>query len=281
MRLFLLAFVFLLSACTTSTNKKPLKSSGYAPVNGISMYYETFGPSEGMPLVLIHGGGSTIESNWGSFIPLLENNIRIIAIEEQAHGRSSDRPQGVSFEQTADDVSALLDFLKVDKANVMGFSNGGTSAMVLAFRHPEKVNKLIAASALTKRSGVPAGFWKFMDTAQLSNMPKPLADAFLKVNPDKKKLQIMHEKDAKRMQTFKDIPDADLARIAVPTLIILGDQDLIQVSHALDHVKTIKGARLAVLPSNHGAYLGEVFATPKPSSTPMVTANIIQKFLSE
>lgn len=283
MRLLLLVFVSLFAACSSSViHKKPrMTHSGYAPVNGISMYYETFGPSEGIPLVLIHGGGSTIESNWGAFIPLLDKKFRIIAIEEQAHGRTTDRPQGVSFEQTAEDVAALLDFLKVDKANVMGFSNGGTTAMVLAFRHPEKVNKLIAASALTKRSGVPSGFWKFMDTAQLSNMPKPLADAFLKVNPDPKKLQNMHDKDAKRMQTFKDIPDRELAKIAVPTLIILGDQDLIQVSHALEHVKTIKGARLAVLPSNHGEYLGEVFATQKPSLTPVATANMIETFLAE
>lgn len=283
MKPFLLVLTFLLASCSSSViNKKPLKrDSGYAPVNGINMYYETFGPSEGIPLVLIHGGGSTIESNWGTFIPLLEQKFRIIAIEEQAHGRSSDRPKGVSFEQTAEDVAALLDHLKVDKANVMGFSNGGTSAIVLAFRHPEKVNKLIAASALTKRSGVPADFWKFMNKAHLSNMPKPLADAFLKVNPDPKKLQIMHDKDAKRMQVFKDIPDTELARISAPTLIMLGDQDLIKVEHALEHVKIIKGARLAVLPSNHGEYLGEVFATQKPSSIPMVTAKIIETFLRE
>lgn len=283
MKKFLLVLAFLVSACSSCIkNKKLLNSnSGYAPVNGISMYYESFGPSDGVPLVLIHGGGSTIESNWSVLIPLLEKKFRIIAIEEQAHGRTSDRLQVVSFEQTAEDVSALLDYLKVDKANIMGFSNGGTSAMVLAYRHPEKVNKLIAASALTKRSGVPAGFWKFMNSAHLSNMPKPLADAFLKVNPDKAKLQIMHDKDAKRMQTFKDIPDLELAKISVPTLIILGDQDLIKVSHALEHVKTIKGARLAVLPSNHGEYLGEVFATQKSSSSPRTTANIITTFLED
>lgn len=283
MKIFLLVFAFLLSACSSPlTNKKlPQKESGYAPVNGISMYYETFGPSEGIPLVLIHGGGSTIESNWGRFIPLLEKNMRIIAIEEQAHGRSSDRTQGVSFEQTAEDIAALLDHLKVQKANIMGFSNGGTTAMVLAFRHPQKVNKLIAASALTKHSGVPVSFWEFMKTAQLSNMPKPLADAFLKVNPDKKKLQTMHDKDARRMQVFKDIADSELAKITAPTLIILGDQDLIKVSHALEHVKSVKGARLVVLPSNHGEYVGEVFATRKESSTHVVTAKIIENFLAE
>lgn len=283
MRSFLFVLMFFLMACATSAkrSKSSIAATGYAPVNGISMYYETFGPAEGVPLVLIHGGGSTIESNWGAFIPLLEKKYRIIAIEEQAHGRSTDRPQGVSFEQTAEDVAALLDYLKVPKANVMGFSNGGTSAMVLAFRHPEKVNKLIAASALTKHSGVPANFWEFMKSANLSNMPKPLADAFLKVNPDEKKLQNMHDKDAKRMQTFVDIPDGELAKISAPTLIILGDQDLIKVSHALEHVRTIKGARLAVLPSNHGEYLGEVFATQKPSSTPEVTAKLLERFLDE
>ena len=287
MKLSLLILTLLIAACSsTSSHKKNAafltpKTSGFIPVNGINMYFETYGKTEGIPLLLLHGGGSTIESNWSALIPLLSNKFRIIAIEEQAHGRTTDRQEGVSFEQTAKDMASFLDAMKITRANVIGFSNGATSAMVLAFRHPKKVNKLIAASALTKRSGAPAGFWKFMQTAHLKNMPKPLQDAFLKVNPDQTKLQNMHDKDAKRMQTFKDIPESELSKITAPTLIMLADQDLISVQHALEHVKTIKGSRLTVLPGNHGDYLGEVFASQKPSSVPMAAAQLIESFLNE
>src|SRR5690242_19593981 len=105
MRLLFLIVTLLFTACSSGHLKKPSKSigpifSGYAPVNGISMYYEIYGKQAGIPLVLIHGGGSTIESNWGALIPLLEKKYRIIAIEEQTHGRTSDRVEPVSFEQT-------------------------------------------------------------------------------------------------------------------------------------------------------------------------------------
>lgn len=287
MRFSYLILIFLLTACSSPSSRKTthesseLQGFGYIPVNGINMYYESYGRADGIPLLLLHGGGSTIESNYSRLIPLLENKFRIIAIEEQAHGRTSDRAEGVSFEQTAKDIVALLDHMNIPKVNILGFSNGGTTAMVLAFRHPERVNKLIAASALTKHSGVPAGFWKFMKTANLSNMPKPLQDAFLKVNSDPEKLKIMHDKDAKRMQTFKDIPDRELRKISAPTLIMLGDQDLILISHAIEHQKAIKGSRLAVIPGNHGDYLGEILATQKPEKAPIAAAAIIEGFLSE
>lgn len=286
MKYFLLLIIIFVAACSTPSPRKStpetseLQGFGFIPVNGINMYYETYGLDKGIPLLLIHGGGSTIESNFSRLIPLLEKDFRIIAIEEQAHGRTSDRAEGVSFEQTAKDVIALLDQLNVPKVNILGFSNGGTTGMVLAFRHPDRVNKLIAASALTNHSGTPKDFWKFMQKANLSNMPKPLAEAFLKVNPDPQKLQNMHDKDAKRMQTFRDIPDRELKKIQAPTLIMLGDQDLITVPHAIYHQKMIKGSRLAVLPGNHGDYLGEVFATQDPKKDPAIAAGIIKEFLS-
>src|ERR1700761_5829800 len=133
-----------------------LKTSGYAPVNGLHMYYEIHGEGK-MPLVLIHGGGSTIETTFGTILPLLGG--KLIAVELQAHGRTSDRDAPETFEQDADDVAGLLKYLKVDKANFFGFSNGATTTLQIAIRHPELVNKVVALSAAYQREGFVPGFF--------------------------------------------------------------------------------------------------------------------------
>src|SRR5512133_1946800 len=126
--------------------------SGYSEVNGLMMYFEIY--REGKPLVLIHGGGSTIETTFGRVIPLLAKNRKLIAVELQAHGRTGDRDNELSFEQDADDIVTLLKNLNILKADFFGFSNGGTTAIQIAIRYPELVHKIVAASALCKRNGV-------------------------------------------------------------------------------------------------------------------------------
>src|SRR5262247_3964157 len=105
---------------------------GYADVNGIRMYYETYGPARGVPLVLLHGGGSTIDVTWGRILPFLARARRVIAVEEQAHGRTSDRNAPVRFETSADDVAALLKHLRIEQADVFGFSNGASVGLQVA-----------------------------------------------------------------------------------------------------------------------------------------------------
>src|SRR4029453_19095510 len=102
---------------------------GYANVNGIRMYYETYGPERGVPLVLLHGGGSTIDVTFGRILPFLARTRRVIAIEEQAHGRTSDRNAPLRFETSADDVAAVLKQLQIGQADVFGFSNGASVAI--------------------------------------------------------------------------------------------------------------------------------------------------------
>jgi len=134
------------SIIAQTTNMEKANSTGYAPVNGIKMYYEIYGDGK-IPLVLIHGGGSTIESSFGNMIPLLSDYGKLIGVELQAHGRTSDRNGPETFEQDADDVAALLKYLKIDKANFLGFSNGGTTTTQIAIRHPEIVNKIVVVSS--------------------------------------------------------------------------------------------------------------------------------------
>lgn len=254
-------------------------SSGLAPVNGIEMYYEVHGRRDGVPLVLLHGGGSTIDVTFGRVLPIFANGRRIIAVEEQGHGRSTDRDAPVRFESSADDVAALLRFLDVDQTDLFGFSNGASVALQVAIRHPQLVRKLIFASSMTKRGGAHPQLWEFMKRADFTSMPQPLKDAFLRVNPDVQQLRTMHDKDAERMLTFEDVPDTLVGSVRVPTLIVLGDRDVVKPEHAVELTRLIPGARLLILPGGHGDYLGELVMTQKDTRYPELTARLIEEFL--
>jgi pimeloyl-ACP methyl ester carboxylesterase len=184
-----------------------------------------------------------------------------VTVQAVAHGRSSDRDQPFRFETSADDVSALLGQLNVAQADLFGFSNGASVALQAAIRHPQSVRKLVFASSFTKRAGALPELWTFMEQASFANMPQPLKDAFLKVNPDPAQLRTMHDKDAERMRHFQDVPDADVHAIRAPTLILLGDQDIVRPEHAMELARSIPNARLLILVGGHGDYLGEAVMT--------------------
>jgi pimeloyl-ACP methyl ester carboxylesterase len=120
-----------------------------------------------------------------------------------------------------------------------------------------------------------------MKQADISNMPQPLKDAFLKVTPDEKRLKTMHDKDAARMNNFKDVPDDLVRSVKAPTLIVLGDQDVVKLDHAVELTRLITGSRLLVLPGGHGDYLGEAVMTQKATRQPELTSGIIEEFLAQ
>jgi pimeloyl-ACP methyl ester carboxylesterase len=275
--------ILAMTGCKNSNSNKMTpqntteSSSGFANVNGIKMYYEIHGTGE--PLVLIHGGGSTIETTFGNILPELAENNTIIAVEMQAHGHTADRDKPLSFEQDADDIAALLKELKIKKANIFGFSNGGTTTLQFAIRHPEMTNKIIVASAFYKRSGAPDWFWPMMNNPTFEGMPQPFKEAFLKINPDPKALRQMYERDVARMQSFTDISDEQIKSIKAPTLIIMGDKDVVTSSHAAEMQNILSGARLAIFPGGHGDYIGEI-TTPQDKVFINATASMITKFLN-
>lgn len=251
----------------------------YADVNGIRMYYEQHGPRTGVPLVLLHGGGSTIEVTFGRVLPFLARSHRIIAVEEQGHGRTSDRDAPVQFETSADDVAALLEHLHVEQADLFGFSNGASVALQVAIRHPQVVRNLIFASAMTRRDGARPELWDFIDKGDFSSMPQPLKDAFLKVTPDPARLRAMHDKDAARMRGFRDVPDADVKSIRARTLVLIGDRDIVKPEHAVELTGLIPDARLMILPGGHGDYIGDALTKPEPANYPELTAALVAAFI--
>ncbi|MDR6972207.1 alpha/beta fold hydrolase [Leifsonia shinshuensis] len=228
----------------------------------IPLYRAWFGDPDSPhpPLLLIHGGGSTIETNWGLLLPLVAPTRSVLAVELQGHGRtpSGDRP--ASFEGSADDVAAVLESLGVGPVDVLGFSNGGQVALQLAARHPDLVRRLIAASAPVRRSGMVDGFWDRLAAGTFDDLPAPYRDADLAVSRDPEHARRMFELDRELMLGFEDFPDALLASVAAPTLVVGADRDVVRASHFVELAALLPDARLLIVPGIHGDYLGERLA---------------------
>jgi pimeloyl-ACP methyl ester carboxylesterase len=275
-----LLLLLILTKSVLSMNAQPDEHTGqYAIVNNLKIYYEVHG--NGYPLVLIHGGGSTIMSTYGRILHELANHHKVIAVELQAHGHTKDIDRPLSFEQDADDVAGLLKQLSIFKADFMGFSNGGTTCLQIAIRHPELVNKLVLASTLYKRNGMPDGFWEGMKQASIEIMPLPLKDAYLKANPDTAGFRKMFNRDVDRMLSFRDIPDEKIKNIRFSALIINADRDVITTEHALELLHTLPHAQLAILPGEHGEYIGEITTSKKNSKIPVLVTHLILEFLND
>jgi pimeloyl-ACP methyl ester carboxylesterase len=278
MSMRVLSLTFIVLAFVGSTANAQVKS-GYAPVNGIRMYYEIHGEGR-TPVVLIHGGGSTIESSFYYLLPLLAAHRRVIALELQAHGRTSDRDAPVSFQQDADDVAALLGYLHIKKADFLGFSNGGSTVLQIAIRHSDLANKIVPISGVYRRDGLVPGFFESMPKATLDVMPAVLREAFLKETPDSAKLLVMFQKDKQRMIDFKDWSDDDLRSIKAPALIISSDQDVIMPEHSVRMARMIPGARLVILPGVHGSAIGATDAGAGKGYVD-ITAKLVEEFLGQ
>jgi pimeloyl-ACP methyl ester carboxylesterase len=266
----------ILTLAVMSATLSAQSQGNYAHVNGLKMYYEIHG--NGFPIVLIHGGGSTLETTFGRIIPRLSKNHKVIAVEMQAHGHTADIDRDMTFEQDADDIAALLKHLKIEKADIFGFSNGASTTLQIAIRHPELVNKIIVASTMYKKNGAIPGFFDMMKDASFETMPQPYKDAFLKINPDKDALYRMYERDVTRMRNFTDIPDDQIENINARALIIVGNQDVVTPEHAVDMYRKLKTAQLVMLPGGHGDYMGER-GTLKPGITEYPVVTIIEQFL--
>ena len=251
----------------------------YAYVNSIKMYYEIYG--SGNPLVLLHGGGSTIRTNWSRVMPLFAKTHKVIAVELQAHGHTGDRDAPESFIQDADDVAELLKQLHITKADFLGFSNGGQTCIELGLRHADVVGKLIIASAFYKRDAIPDAFWKGSDKQDFSHLPQVYKDEYLKIGTQQG-LMNMFNKDVARMRTFKGWTDEQLRSINAPTFIVIGDHDLPTPEHAAEMSRLFpNGGRLAVLPGTHGSYIGEAYSPQPESKIPELFVAMVNEFLVE
>ena len=248
-----IAFVLTMFASAQQT-----PTTGYAPVNGLKMYYEVHG--SGDPVVLLHGAFMTITNNWTGWIGELSKTRKVIAVELQGHGRTADIDRDISSANLADDVAALLDHLKVPRADVIGYSMGGGVAMQCAIRHPDKVRKVVVISSMFRSDGA-------VKEAR-DAIPKLTAEAF-KGSP----IETEYKKLSPTPNGFPDFvkhliamaskPDdfgADkLKATKAPMFFIHGDADGIRLEHIAEMFRLKGGeihgdmrprseSRLAILP---------------------------------
>jgi pimeloyl-ACP methyl ester carboxylesterase len=198
----------------------------------------------------------------------------------QAHGHTADIERPLSFQQDADDIAELLKQLNIDKSDIFGFSNGASTTLQFAIRHPEMTRKIIVASTFYKKAGAPNWFWDMMSKPTFEAMPQAYKDAFLKINPDTNALHRMYERDVARMQSFPDITEEQMKSIKAPAFIIMGDRDITSPEHASEMQRLISNSRLAIIPGGHGEYIGEL-TTPQDSTLISATVSMINKFLNE
>jgi pimeloyl-ACP methyl ester carboxylesterase len=231
--------------------------TGYAPVNGLELYYEVHGV--GRPLVVLHGAYMTIEA-MGAVVPGLAESRQVIAVELQGHGRTADvgdRP--LTYEQMADDVAALLRHLGIEEADVFGYSMGGSVALQVAVRHPEVVRKLVVASASYTSDGMHPELLEMIPTITPEAFAgSPIEEAYLRTAPNPDDLRTLVAK-LKRldMEPFAWPPE-DIRGIAAPTLLIVGDSDAIRLEHAVELFRLLGGGvigDLAGLPKSQLAVL--------------------------
>lgn len=214
----------LAATCMVSAQKVKPSESGYAPVNGIKVYYEVYG--NGKPLVLLHGAFMTIDMNWGELIPELSKTRKVIAVELQGHGHTPFSERKLSHAVLASDVTKIMDYLKIDKADVAGYSFGGEVAYQLAIQSPERLNNLVIISSTYKSSGwLPEVNKAFEGIKPDLFTNSPLHTAYNAVAPDKTKWTKFLEQMMGSAGKPFDLGDDNISKIPVPVLIIAGDND--------------------------------------------------------
>jgi pimeloyl-ACP methyl ester carboxylesterase len=211
--------------------------SGYVPVNGIKVYYEVYG--KGQPIVLLHGAFYTIHMNWGQLIPELSKTRKVIAIELQGHGHTPYADRKLDFPTLASDVEGVMNYLKIDSADVAGYSMGGSVAYQLTIQSPKRVRRLVIISSTYKSSG-----WRPEVTNAFKNFKpeffnnSPLNTAYDAVASDKTKWTKFLEQMLAFVGTSFDMGDSNIAKITSPVLLISGDND------GLDKIELIKTYQL-------------------------------------
>ncbi len=210
--------------------------TGYAPVNGLEMYYEIHGI--GKPLIMIHGAYMTIGA-MGAIIPRLAESRQVIAGELQGHGRTgdiADRP--LSYEALADDIDALMAHLNIETADIFGYSLGGGVALEVALRHPERVNKLILVSSSYNSQGWHPEVLAAVDqiTPELF-VGSPMEAEYQRLSPNPENFPMLVTKLTELTKRMQDVSPDKIRAIQAPTLIMVGDADNIRLEHALDLYK--------------------------------------------
>jgi pimeloyl-ACP methyl ester carboxylesterase len=233
-------FLTMLLSGTVSAQQKP--TTGYAPVNGLKMYYEIHGSGE--PVVLLHGAFMAISGDWNDWINELSKTRKVIAVEMQGHGRTADIKREITFENLSDDVSGLLDYLKIQRADLIGYSLGGGVAIQTAIRHPEKVRKVVSISAVLRRDG-----WVKEGVDALSNLTaeafkgSPMEAEYKRLSPTPNEFPVFVKHVVALASKPYDFGSDKLKATKAPFFFIHGDADGVRLDHIAEMYR-LKGGDL-------------------------------------
>lgn len=206
----------------------------YAPINGIQLYYEVYG--SGQPLILLHGNGGSIKA-FTNQIPFFQKRYEVIAIDSRLQGKSGGSPDSISYDLMASDFCALLDYLHLESAYVLGWSDGGIDGLIMAMHCPDKVKKLAVSGAnvVPDSTALP-----YRDILSMQNFVNHASGA------SKKEIALN-----RMMLEQPNIPYSDLAQIHCPVLVMAGDHDLIKPEHTLKIFQSIPNASMCIFPDSH------------------------------
>jgi pimeloyl-ACP methyl ester carboxylesterase len=219
--------------------------SGFAAVNGLQLYYEVYG--SGKPLVLLHGSFMTIPLNWSQWIPLLAKDRKVIVAEMQGHGRTRDTDREIRYEGMADDVSGLLKHLKLDSADILGYSMGGGIAFQAAVRHPEQVRRLVVLSGAYTHDG----WWPEVEASWATFKPEMFDGTPIKEQYEHFGNDPAHFPEFVKKVISIDMKPYDWSRevenIKAPLFMAIGDADGVRYEHALELFRAHGGGKMGDL----------------------------------
>ena len=257
-----------------SGQQKP--TTGYAPVNGLKMYYEIHGSGE--PVVLLHGAFMSISGDWNDWVRELSKTRKVIAVEMQGHGRTADIKRDLTYENLADDVAGLLDYLKIPSADIVGYSLGGGVAMQCAIRHPEKVRKVVSISAVFRQDGlVKEALDAFPQITAETFKGSPIETEYKKLSPTPDEFPNFVKRVIAMALKPYDFGADKLKATKAPMFFIHGDADGVRLEHIAEMFRLKGGeihgdmrprsaSRLAILPNTtHVTLMSRI-----PTIVPMV-----------
>jgi pimeloyl-ACP methyl ester carboxylesterase len=214
--------------------------SGYAPINGLQMYYEVHG--SGDPLLLLHGTYSAIGTSFGQLLPGLAKSRQVIGFDMQGHGRTADIDRPMRIEQLADDAAALLGHLGIERADVLGYSVGSAIGLQLAVRHPAAVRKLALVSVAYHLGGTQPGLMDNVDAITPEMFAgSPWHDEYLAIAPRPDDFPRLMDKVKEMNKNTPELTAEQFRAIDKPMLVIIGDADIIQPEHAVEMFRLLGG----------------------------------------
>jgi pimeloyl-ACP methyl ester carboxylesterase len=224
----------------------PFTGSARVKLGDITMYFEVHG--EGKPLILLHGALGSADV-WSNQVPVFSLQYRVIALDSRGQGRTTDAEAPLGYHLMAEDTLRLMDYLGIDSAYVVGWSDGAVIGIDLAIHHPDRVKALVAYGANTSPEGLRADVIAYLRTASVADVDKDLVAEYSRLSPQPEHLPIIVEKLRTMALTQPNFTAEELAGIKVPTLILDGEtEEEIRIDHVEAIAKAIPGATLIWLP---------------------------------